>query len=286
MSAAAPLLILASLLQTGCSRENTFTLPGEELQDTGCTTPPILDVGPELLDLGEVGNAGSPGLAEFRISNTGGANLGIQWIEDMGHGVGDDGAFTTTVTAAEGAEDGTALGLAWVLRPGGALHVDVAFTPNHNGLHWGGLVVATAAVSEDDGPDGVHMARQTARGRVLFNGIGRGQGGWPPEVFLVGGIYPDVYAVEPGCPVRLQWATYDPADRYNGSPVSFTDQDGDLHALEGWSIEWSAPEDEPSSGGFARTAGFTREDGDGTEVTSTTPVFVWPTGSLDASICN
>jgi hypothetical protein len=273
----------ALLCLSACSRENTFTLPGAELADTGCTTPPILDAGPEVLDLGETGN--EVALGEFTVSNTGGALLGIQWIEEMGHGVGDDGVFSTTVTPGEGAEDGEALGLAWVLEPGGSLNVSVLFAPNHNGVHWGGVVIATAAAGDDDGPEGVHMARQTARGRVLFTGTGTGQGGWPPEIFLVGGIYPDVYAVEPGRPVRLQWATYDPGDRYDGSPVSYTDQEGDLHGLEGWSIDWTAPDDEPSSGGFARTAGFTREDFSGTEVTSTTPIFVWPTDTLDAPIC-
>jgi hypothetical protein len=275
---------LLLLALPACSRENTFRLP-KDAYDTGCAAPPVLDLGTELLSFGELG-ASESATRTLTARNTGDTRLGIAYIQGMANGVGDDGAFKITVSALDGAEDGAALGLAWVLEPGGALELTVSFAPEHNGIHWGGVLVSTNDAGEDEGPDGVHMARRTAFGRVLFKGEGRGAGGSAPEVFLVGGIYPDVYAVEPGGSVRLQWATYDPYGRYSGSPVSLTDQDGALHALEGWSIDWTAPAEEPVTAGFARQAGFVREDADGVERSATATVFVWPTDGIDDPICN
>jgi hypothetical protein len=229
--------------------------------------------------------AGETRTQTFRMSNTGEATLGIAWVQAMANGAGDDDAFQITVSAGPGAEAGSDE-LAWVLPAGAALEVQVVFTPQHNGLHWGGLVVATDEADDARLPEDPHMARQTARGRVLFKGEGTGAGGTAPEVFLLGGIYPDTYAVEPGGTARLQWETYDPEGRYPDAQRTYLrDQEGELHEVSSWRIDWTAPEEEPARDGFARTAGFVRTDADGREVQATTPVFVWPTGGLDAPIC-
>lgn len=272
------------LILGGCSRENTFRIPGEEF-DTGCAAAPELSVGPELLSFGDVSGS-ETAVQTLTVRNDGDTRMGISYIQQMANGVGDDGAFDVGVAPGDGATSGEELGLAWVLEPGGTVELTVTFTPVHNGEHWGGVLIATDDAGEDDGTDGVHMARETAFGRVLFKGDGVGAGGRPPEVFLVGGIYPNVYGIEPGGSVRLQWATFDPNGRYDGSPVSLTDQNGDLHALEGWSIDWTAPSEEPATPGFARQAGFVRTDADGNEVSATTAVFVWPTNGIGDPICN
>lgn len=274
---------LALLLLSGCSRENAFTLPGEAW-DSGCALPPVLDAGPELLSLGTAGPR-ETAEATFQVRNTGEATLGIAWIQPMAHGVGDDAAFEVEIDAGPGARAGSG-SLAWELEADGILDVGVRFQAQHDGAHWGGLVVATADGADPQTPADPHMSRETARGRVLFTGQGSGLGGDEPEVFLLGGIHPTSYAVEPGGTVRLLWESHDPHGRYSDAQRSYLrDQLGSLHEVSTWRSDWTAPQEEPSRDGFARTATFTRTDADGERVEATTPVFVWPTGRLAAPLC-
>ena len=277
----APVLLLLAL---GCSRENAFTIGGE-LYDTGCALPPVLESGPEVLWMGSAGPDEQP-TQTFRMTNTGESGLGIAWAQPMANGVGDDGAFDVVVTPGPGTVEAAAEDLAWVMPAGAALDVQVAFTPQHDGLHWGGLVVATDNSDDARAPEDPHMARQTARGRVLFKAEGRGMGGSAPEVFLLGGIYPDTYGVEPGGTARLQWETYDPEGRYPDAQRTYLrDQEGELHEVSTWRQDWTAPTEVPSRDGFARSASFTRTNADGRTVDASTPVFIWPTGGLDAPVC-
>ena len=274
---------LIAILLAGCSRENAFTIPGEAW-DSGCALPPVLEAGPELVSLGTAG-PGETAEAAFQIRNTGEATLGIAWIQPMAHGVGDDGAFAVELAAGPGAQPQSG-SLSWALESEGTLDVRVRFQPVHDGAHWGGLVVATADSADPQTPADPHMARETARGRVLFTGQGAGLGGAEPEVFLLGGIYPTSYAVEPGGTVRLLWEAHDPTGRYSDAQRSYLrDQDGELHEVSTWRSDWTAPEGEPSREGFARTATFARTDADGESVEATTPVFIWPTGRLQAPLC-
>lgn len=277
----APLLLLSAL---GCSRENAFTI-GAEVYDTGCALPPVLEAGPEVLWMGNAGPGDQP-IQTFRMSNTGEASLGIAWAQPMANGVGDDGAFEVTVAAGPGAVAGASDELAWVLPAGAALDVQVTFTPQHDGVHWGGVVVATDTADNARLPEDPHMARQTARGRVLFKAEGTGIGGSAPEVFLLGGIYPDTYALEPGGTVRLQWDGYDPnGDHPDAQRTYVRDQNGDLHEVSTWRQDWTAPAEEPTRDGFARTASFSRTNAEGRTVDASTPVFIWPTGGVAQPIC-
>ena len=272
------------MLSTGCSRENAFTI-GTEVYDTGCALPPVLDAGPELLWMGSAGPADQP-TQTFRLSNTGEATLGIAWAQQMANGVGDDDAFAVTVSAGPGAEPATDDGLAWVLPAQAALDVQVTFTPRHDGLHWGGIVVATDASDDARLPEDPHMARQAARGRVVFKAEGRGMGGSEPDVFLLGGIHADSHAVEPGGTVRLEWDAHDPDGRYPDAQRTYLrDQEGDLHEVSTWRQDWTAPTEEPTRDGFARTATFSRTHADGRTVDANTPIFIWPTAGLSAPIC-
>ena len=271
------------LLLAACSRENAFTLPGKAW-DSGCALPPVLDTGPQVLALGTVGPDQS-NTKRLQLTNTGEATLGIAWIQPMAHGLGDDGAFRISILAGDGASEGAG-DLAWVLPAEATLDIDVTFSPVHDGIHWGGIVIATGGAADAGDPTEPHMARETARGRVLFTGAGTGLGGTSPEVFLLGGIYPATSATEPGGTVRLLWETHDPAGRYGDAQRTYLrDQDDELHEISSWRSDWTAPAEEPARDAFARSATFQRTDADGNAVESSTPVFVWPSGRLETPIC-